>query len=436
MKLLLIVLSSLITFWSCSPKDATNEPEQENPSPITKPNILLVIADDMGVDATPGFELGSVKPSMPNLESLMQSGLTFTNVWSYAVCSPTRASILTGKYGFRTGVTGVGQELSSSETSLQKYLDTNNSGYANALIGKWHLSNNVEHPSTLGIGTFKGILRGAVTSYWDWDLVENGQSQNVTDYATSKLTDLAIDWIDNQTQPWFLWMAYNAPHAPFHLPDSDLHHQGNLPTDQTSIDTNPLPYYMAMLEAMDTEMGRLLNSMSQEERDNTVIIFIGDNGTPNQVVQDYPKRHAKNSIYEGGIRVPMVVSGYGVERNGQEDALVNSTDLFSSIAAIAGIDVDEMNDSKSFTPLLTNSNSTFRDIAFAELDNGSGEIDYAVRDHTYKYILFADGSEAFYNLVSDPLESTNRLNPAQSALSEVESSAKSKLETALNTIRQ
>ena len=242
---------------------------------VEKPNILLIIADDMGLDATPNYPIGSVKPNMPVLQNLMNTGIRFTNFWANPTCTPTRGSIITGKYGFRTGVTEVGDVMPLTETSIQTHLDNTNTGYSNTVVGKWHLSNNdTNHPTNFGVDYYAGSLGGGVPSYTNWTLVENGQSSNSTEYVTSKYTDLAIDWVSNQTQPWFLWLAYNAPHTPFHLPPSDLHYQGNLPSDQASIDANPLPYYMAMLEAMDTEIGNLLNAMSAEDKENTVIISL------------------------------------------------------------------------------------------------------------------------------------------------------------------
>ena len=256
---------------ACSAKPEDDIIQEEIPTPTNSlPNILLVIADDMGLDACPGYSLGTIKPNMPNLQNLINTGIRFNNVWSNPTCSPTRAGILTGKFGFRTGVTKVDDELSTSETSIQKFLDLNtNAGYSHALIGKWHLSKDANHPNNMGIDYYAGILNGTVQSYTNWNLNINGTTTISTEYTTTKLTDLAIDWVDSQTKPWFLWVAYNAPHTPFHVPPNNLHSQENLATDQGSIDANPLPYYMAALEALDTEMGRLINSMSQEEKDNT-----------------------------------------------------------------------------------------------------------------------------------------------------------------------
>lgn len=436
MKLTFYIFFFSLVLFSCSKSQDTGivEEEEEAEAITDKPNILLVIADDMGLDATPGYDFGDVKPSMPNLEAMISNGIKFTNTWSYSVCSPTRASILTGKYGFKTGVLRAGDELPITETSLHKYLDTQNSGYSHTVIGKWHLSGDVSHPDNMGVVDFAGFKNGAVPSYSNWGFVEHAQTSNSTEYTTTKFTDLAINWVEQQTQPWFLWLAYNAPHTPFHLPPNSLHSQGSLPDDATSIGRNPLPYYLAMIEAMDTEMGRLVSSFSQDVIDNTVIIFIGDNGSPNQVVQSYPKGRAKESLYQGGINVPMVVSGKNIERNGAiEEALINTTDLYATIAELAGLDVAEINDSKSFKSLFKISDKNIRDYVFSELEDESGNVDYAIRNETFKYIDFSKGEDALYNLIEDPLETVNLLN---TALSDTENSNKLALQAEIIRIKQ
>ena len=430
------ILISILIFTSCS-KENTFETEgninTETPiEVIKKPNILLIIADDMGLDASPNYNVGSVKPTLPIIENLAQTGITFNNVWSNPTCSPTRATILTGKYGFNTGVLKVDDELSTSETSLQKYLDTQlNSTYSSAVIGKWHLSKDANHPNNIGLNYYAGSIGGGLKNYWDWDLVINGEKTPSTYYNTSKYTDLAIDWVNNQSDPWFLWLAYNAPHTPFHLPPTNLHTQGELPTDDTSINTNPLPYYLASIEAMDSEIGRLLNEMSTEEKDNTVIIFIGDNGTPNQVVQEYDSRRAKGSIYQGGINVPMIISGKNVNRfNEIENSLINTTDLFATIANIAGVQVDEINDSKNFIDLFSNSEVKIRDYVYAETEN-----DITIRNSTHKYLLFQDGSEALYDLSNDPFETKNLMSSRNLPLSEQDDLIKEELITKLGNLK-
>ncbi len=423
----------ILIFFSCSNSIETiynAEEDQENPQNAA-PNILLIIADDMGLDATPGYNIGSEKPNMPHLQSLMDSGIKFTNLWSNPTCSPTRATILTGKYGFRTGVLNASDVLPTSETSLQSYINTNAStSYNHAVIGKWHLSNNVNHPNNMGINHFAGLIGGGVQSYWNWNLTTNGITTKSTEYTTTKFTDLAINWIAEQTTPWFLWLAYNAPHTPFHLPPNNLHSQRALPSDQASIDSNPRPYYMAALEALDSEMGRLINSIPKEELDNTVIIFIGDNGTPNQVVQEHPSTRAKGSVYQGGVNVPLVISGKNVTRiNETESALINTTDLFATIANITGASTTDINDSKSFKDLLMNTDANKRDYVYTENE------DFTIRNATHKYIYFDNGAEALFNLSNNPLESPNLLNPNQLPLSSSDSEIKDALATKLSEIR-
>jgi len=417
MKNLTCIILFFVLFSSCRNDNEVYTEDSEIEDPIeettsSSPNILLIIADDMGLDATPGYNIGALKPSMPTLTSLMNAGIKFNNVWSNPTCTPTRGTIITGKYGFRTGVTQVDDVLSTSETSLQTYMTTNGaSEYETAVIGKWHLGRSANHPNNMGIDYYAGVLGGGVQSYWNWPLTINGSTTNSTEYTTIKFTDLAIDWIDNQTQPWFLWLAYNAPHTPFHLPPNDLHSQGNLPSDDASIAANPLPYYLAMIEAMDTEMGRLIASMSQTERDNTIIIFIGDNGTPGQVVQEHTRFRAKGSVYQGGVNVPMVISGKNVIRiNEVDNSLINTTDLFSTIANMAGVGATEINDSKSFFDVLTLENTDERVYTFAQSVKQTGDSDYAIRNETHKYIEFANGTEALYDLSENPLENPNLMD--------------------------
>ena len=427
-----IFLVFFLVLMSCGSDDSIS-PNFSNES---KPNILLIIADDMGLDATPGYEIGSVKPNMPNLQTMINNGIRFNNLWSNPVCTPTRGTILTGKYGFRTNVLKVDDDMPTSEISIQRHLDNTSSGYSHAVIGKWHLSNDANHPSNMGVGYYAGLLNGGVQSYTNWNFTENGITTNSNEYTTTKFTDLAINWVQEQNQPWFLWLAYNAPHTPFHLPPAQLHSQGNLPADEASIDANPLPYYMAMIEAMDSEIGRLLNAMSEEERENTVIIFIGDNGSPGQVVQDYASQRAKGSIFQGGVNVPMIISGKDISRmNEVENALINTTDLFATISELAGNSTPEINDSKSFKNLLSDSNVDTRDYIYTEIGNETNGSDYTIRNATHKYMLLDNGTERFYNLSNNAFENPNLLNANQLPLSTQDEAIMSELISELDVIR-
>ena len=417
----------LILLVSCSNDNVLSNPEvidEQTSQETNRPNILLLIADDFGLDACPNYDIGTIKPSIPNIEGLISNGIKFNNFWTNPVCSPTRASILTGKYGFRTDVLDVNDELSITEISIQEYISTNlKNEYSNAVIGKWHLSNNINHPNDLGVDYYAGSLSGGLTSYWDWKLVENGIRTTVNEYNTTKFTDLAINWVSQQTKPWFLWLAYNAPHTPFHLPPAELHSQGNLPNNETSIEANPLPYYLASVEAMDYEIGRLLNSLNTKEKENTIILFIGDNGTPNEVVQEYNSKRAKGSLFKGGINVPLIVSGKGVYRIGdKDDSLINATDLYATIANIAGIDINKINDSQNFSHLFSLSANHKRDFLYSEINN-----DITIRNSTHKYILKEDGTEYLYDLSSNPMEEKNLLHQNNLPLSDSNNTIKNEL---------
>ncbi|MFT6815775.1 MAG: arylsulfatase B [Sphingobacteriales bacterium] len=427
---LLIVIVFIGIVSSCS-KENNEETKIDLPN-TESPNILFIIADDLGKDAINGFSEGNIKPNTPNIDVIRTSGISFTNFWTNPTCTPTRASIITGKYGYRTGVKGVGDELSISETTLQEYIssETNNK-YETAIVGKWHLSgnNSAINPETFGIDYYAGLIRGAVDDYYQWQLSEDGATSQNTEYITEVFTELSIDWINQQSKPWFMWLAYNAPHTPFHMPPSNMHSQGNLPAYSNGLD--PTPYYMAAIEAMDFQIGRLLNNIPEEERNNTIIIFIGDNGTPNQVAQSpYSGSMVKNTLYQGGINVPLFISGNSVSRTGTDNNLIVSTDLFATIAEITGSSTNEIHDSKSFKSLLTQS-TIIRDYQYSELVDGTDD-ECTISNGEYKLIVNSVGIEEMYNLVNDPYENSNLLNRT---LSTIEQNAKLELETELTNIR-
>ena len=277
-------------------------------------NVMLIIADDYGVDMAALYNSGAELPPTPNIDALFDDGVLFENGWTNPICTPTRAAMLTGRYGFRTGV---GQVLSNSDVGLQlsefTLPEAISAGspltYTHANIGKWHLSTQANggrnNPNLAGYDHFSGLLRGGLSDYNSYSKVVNGSAITVTNYATTETVDDAITWLDEQNQqdkPWFLWLAFNAPHSPFHLPPTDLHSYDSLnPTGEDSYD-----YYKAMVEAMDTEIGRMLGALPADVRANTTVIFIGDNGSPGQVIQaPLTSNHAKGSVYDGGVNCPI-----------------------------------------------------------------------------------------------------------------------------------
>ncbi|WP_158966604.1 sulfatase-like hydrolase/transferase [Paraglaciecola sp. L3A3] len=394
-------------------------------TPTQKPNVLLVIADDMGLDASACYQVGTQQASMPNLEQLCAIGMTFNHAYAAPTCSPTRATILTGNYGFRTGV---GFAMSRKQDSISNQQESlfelvSQQGYSSALVGKWHLAtekDGLNQPAKFGINEYFGPYRGGVKDYETWSAVHNGQEKNITGYATSVLTDYAIDWLSKQTKPWFLWLAYNAPHVPFHLPPKELLTVDKLPAnDARAIKQNPLPYFNAALQALDTEMGRLLASLSANERQNTVVIFVGDNGSPGQVARKlYKNRGAKGSIFDGGTRVPLIVQGPKIQQ-GKSNVLVNSTDLYATIASITGAKSKAL-DSIDFSPSFSGQAVPRKHIYVEQFSSGKSNkkgptFGWAVRDSQYSLVVPEGERQMLFDLTKDPLQQEDLLSTAQSS---------------------
>ncbi len=434
------------------------------------PNILLILADDMGVEALSVYGLGETAPTTATIDALARDGVLFRNFWSQPVCSPTRATIMTGRYGFRTGVgrpiapavdgggsgplppppvkpasapwepAGMGRNpgnpvsrgLPSTEFMLPMALDAGTfDRYRTAAIGKWHLADPdngwLQHPKNAGIDFYSVIMHGE-DSYFAWRKVLNGEVVGTTIHSAIDQTETAIDWIGEQgDEPWFMWLSFILPHTPLHLPPTDLlqsDYSDLSPTQNTS--ENPIRYFHAMIEAMDTEIGRVLDSMAPSVRENTYVIFIGDNGTTNSsVIPPFEPGRAKGTIYQGGLNVPLIVSGPGVERGAVSESLVNSTDLYSTILEMAEVKVDEVVpdgvtlDSVSIVPYLSSPESpSRRDWVYADVFSGSflgvENANYAMRNDRYK-LLRHEGREEFYDLSHDPYEHDDLLEGTMSA---------------------
>lgn len=376
-----------------------------------KPNILLIIADDQGLDASAQYSYSSDLPLTPTINALAEQGIVFDNVWATPACTTTRGTLITGQHGINSGISFVPAIMDSSTQTLQRYIKSlsQSSDYQTAVIGKWHLgggSPELSHPIDSGVDYYAGTIKGTLDDYYNWELTEDGTNSTSTEYHTSKITDLAIDWLatqNQQQQPWFLWLAYVAPHSPFHLPPSDLHNRDQLTGTEADITANKREYYLAAIEAMDSEIGRLLNSLSTAERDNTLIVYIGDNGTPTGVIDAnvYSKTHSKGSLYEGGIRVPMVVSGKGVSRvNVRESALINSSDFYATFSNFVGGSLTQLNDSYSFLSLLEQSGTELRQYNYSEFESDD-VTGWTVRDQNHKLIEFSDGSQELYQVSND-----------------------------------
>lgn len=393
----------------------------------SQPNILLIIADDLGTDVLNGYDVPGNKPVTPHLDSLRESGVNFTNCWASPQCTPTRAVIMSGKFGIKTGVMDPPGPLDIEHTSIFNRVKADpNIDYNMAVIGKWHLAgagNNLDQPAEHGVDHYEGLFSSGVEDYYNWEKVTNGETETITEYTTSHLTDAAIDWIGAQDEPWFLWLAHAAPHSPLQTPPDGLY--------TTDPQNNRTTYY-AMIEAMDHEIGRLLDSMEPAVRENTVIFFIGDNGTPTSTSPYFPRGHGKSSIYEGGVRVPFFATGKGISRaNVNDEVLVQATDLHSTILNLMGMEFDGgINNSLNLTPLFTEQGSVSRTINYTDYDD-DGLLQWATRTDRYKLIEDENGNQEFYDVIDDLLEENNLIDN----LTDEQQTVKELLETEAQIIR-
>lgn len=185
------------------------------------PNVIVIVADDLGVDPLAAYHDAQGTATTPTLDSLIAEGVLFENTFAPPICTPSRAAMLSGKYGIKTGVVGLPGTLDTVHRTLFREIERLQPGvYANAVIGKWHLRARVDpnDPARHGVQYFDGVAGGGVQDYNDWDRTTNGSVSRESGYATTVFTDQAIDWISNQNQPWLLWLAHIAPHTPYHVP--------------------------------------------------------------------------------------------------------------------------------------------------------------------------------------------------------------------------
>ncbi len=399
--------------------------------PTAENNVLLLIVDDWGIDRSPidnTIPPAQALPNMPNLEALAADGLQFTRAYANPVCSPFRASLMTGRYAHQTGIYTPGGTLQAAETTLPEAFTAAGSSYAMGAMGKWHLgSGDTGYSTTGGWDEFYGITGGGVGDYSNWTKNSNGDTTGtVTDpilgvvnsgpwttYTTTDQVNEAVGFIgrsETAGDPWFCWLAFNAPHSPFHDPPAGLAPPGGYSAQVAGESANAFNY-RKMLEALDTELGRLLASVPA----NTNIILIGDNGTPNQVVQaPFGNGNSKGDLYEGGIHVPMVVKGPAVTvpAGSTTDKLVHAVDLYSSILELAGIDpatvapASTLAQSTSIVPILNGTDTADRAM-IAEAGDGAARGRAIIVDEFpgYKLIIFNDPDnpsptpiQEFYNI--------------------------------------
>lgn len=351
------------------------------------PNVLVIVMDDVGNEFVNVYGEGPAanQPAMPNIDALAANGLVFRNFYGNPVCTPTRATILTGRYAWRYSLTdaidaGETAFLPQAEITLPEILD----GYYSIQNGKWHLGNHWQNfdPIVHGFDFYAGTI-GAINNYYDWTLAiaTTGGQTNVqeTTYSADILTDNAITLINGAPEPWFTTMAFHNAHVPFQNPPG------------TTSNTK-LGRYKNMITYMDTKIGELLSSI---DLTNTYIILLGDNGSHKDVVSTTGH---KWEVLEGGVNIPLIIAGPGIT-TGFTNALANATDIYATIAELAGKNSNAV-DSHSMVPLFTNPSATIREWAYSEINNEDHDSRMA-RDVKYK-LIDIDGVETFVDLSVAP----------------------------------
>ncbi len=331
-----------------------------------KPNIIIILADDMGYADLGCYGNKNVKT--PNIDKLAQGGIKFLDFHSNGtVCSPTRAALLTGKYPQSVGISGVitakdhrDVGLDTKEILIPEMLKK--IGYKTGIVGKWHLGYDTTYsPVKQGFDIFKGYTSGNVDyiSHYDqenhFDWWTNTKKADEKGYTTDLITEHSVSFIEkNKHHPFFLYVAHEAPHSPYQVRESSPERDGDNPQKLLSKE-NQAEIYAKMIEIMDEGVGKIVASLEKNQiSKNTLIIFMSDNGaTP--VGSNSPYKGYKAQVWEGGHRVPGIAYWEGTIKPRTSSETLMSMDVFPTIAELVGVDVSRRTDleGKSFGKLFS-----------------------------------------------------------------------------------
>ena len=374
------------------------------------PNVLLIMTDDQGWGDIRSH--GNDKIDTPVLDRLAGQGARFDRFFVSPVCAPTRASLLTGRYHLRTGTHGVTrayETMRSEEVTLADALKR--AGYATGCFGKWHNGAHYpHHPNGQGFEEFLGFCAGHWNNYFDTTLECNGTPVKTSGYITDVLTDAALAFIEkNQDRPFFCYVPYNAPHGPFQVPDRYFDKYKARGLD------DKLACIYGMCENIDDNVGRLLRRLDDLRlRDNTIVLFLTDNG-PNSDRFNGGMKGRKGSVDEGGVRVPLFVRWPGhIEPGVTVHQIAAHIDLFPTIVELCGLPMPKTLplDGKSLAPLLAGDARNWPDRMLFTFRSPGGDLSSvrgSVRSQRWRAVK-ARKDWQLYDMVEDPGQ---RINLAQ-----------------------
>ncbi len=407
----------------------------------SRPNILLIFVDDLGYGDLSSY--GATDLRTPHIDRLAGSGMTFFNFYANCpVCSPTRAALLSGRYQDLVGVPGVIRThpenswgyLSPSAILLPAVLKK--AGYRTAIVGKWHLG--LESPCTptdRGFDHFHGYLGDMMDDYYTHrrhgiNYMRLGTKEiDPKGHATDLFTDWSIDYLRSHAarrgkQPFFLYLAYNAPHTPIQPPTEWFE---RVKRREPGI-TDRRAKLVALIEHMDEGIGRVLKTLGETGlAKNTLVVFSSDNGGQLSAgANNGPLRDGKQSMYEGGLKVPTAVAWPGrIAAGTRSNRIALSMDLFPTLAAAAGAKFEHKIDGESFLPALLGEDQPKprRPLFFSRREGGArygGKTIEAVRRGDWKLLQNSPFKPLeLYNLKDDPKETTNLAKSAPKQFQEL-----------------
>lgn len=402
-----------------------------------KTNFVLIFADDLGIQDIGCY--GNKDFATPNIDRLASQGARFTDAYATCpVCSPSRASVMTGKFPVRTGVTDwiagrphdpkgpiitprTATELKLEETTIAEALKP--AGYKSASVGKWHLGGKGYTPTDQGFdlnigGNHSGSPPQSKTPYFGpWDLP--GLKGEPGEFLTESLTRAACGFIEqNRANPFFLYLPHYTVHTPINAREKDIERHRAKSGGRYN------PAYAAMVESLDASVGAVLDAIDKSgAADRTLVAFFSDNGglrfegtRKDAITDNSPFRAGKGHLYEGGIREPLLIRLPGVVKPGSVVSTpVCSADLFPTFCDLAGQKPGDV-DGTSLLPLLKGGKLKDRPLFwhYPHYSNQGGEPGSAIRSGDWKLIRFYDRPrEELFNLRQDPGETRNLINREQ-----------------------
>jgi len=370
-----------------------------NEATITKPNILLILADDMGwgdvnLNGNPAIET-------PVLNRLAAQSLSFDRFYVCPLSAPTRAEMLTGRYFLRTGVSSVTQgyeNMRGEEVTLAEVLKEN--GYTTGCFGKWHNGRYyLQHPNRQGFDEFVGFPVGHLGYYFDAWFLHNDEEKQSSGYTSDYFTGQAIDFIErNRENPFLCYVSYNVPHSPFQVPEQYFNKYRQAGLDST------LSCIYGMVENMDENIGHILEKLEELNiAENTIVIFFSDNG-PNTDRYNGGMKGRKGSVDEGGVRVPFYINWPGQIQPSTTLQLAQDIDILPTLTGLCGLEYDPVKplDGIDLSKMIKGKQKTFNRLIFSRQGNQNIELcNSSVRNNTYRLVLTSKDT-LLYNLKEDP----------------------------------